>query len=83
MDTSFRSVLERAGDKAGVTQKVTPHYGRNWLITYMAEEGATPAAIGQMLGQTDLKAITEIYMKVRPESVDAVLGRVGSRLGQK
>ena len=80
MDTSFRSVLERAREKAGIRQKITPHYGRNWLITCMCEEGATPAEIGSMLGQTDLKTITEIYMKVRPDNVAKVLGRVQNRI---
>ena len=80
MDTSFRSVLERAGLRAGVSQRVTPHYGRNWLITHLAEEGATPAEIGYLLGQTDLKTITEVYMKARPENMGTVLARVGNRL---
>lgn len=81
-DTSFRSVLQRAGERAGVKKKVTPHYGRNWLITYLAEAGATPVAIGRALGQTDLKTITEIYMKVRSESVDAALGLVADQVNR-
>lgn len=80
MDTSLRSVLDRARKAAGVEQPVTPHYGRNWLIAHLAESGATPAEIGYLLGQTDLKTITEVYMKVRPENVTAVLGRVGMAL---
>ena len=80
MDTSLRSILERACSKAGVTSKITPHYGRNWLITHLAENGATPAEIGQLLGQTDLKTITETYMKARPENLNTIMGRVGNLL---
>lgn len=80
MDTSFRSSLGRARKAAGVETAITPHYGRNWLITHLAEQGATPAEIGEVLGQTDLKTITEIYMKVRAENVSKVMGRVNDSL---
>lgn len=78
MDTSLRNILGRACEAVGLeTNAVTPHYGRNWFITHLAENGATPVEIGQLLGQTDLKTITEVYMKARPENIAAVMGRVG------
>ncbi len=81
MDTSLRSMMERACVKAGFAKKeVTPHYGRNWLITHLAELGATPAEIGYLLGQSDLKTITEIYMKVRPDNLGKVMGRLNGLL---
>ena len=81
MDTSLRNRLERACEAAGFHKKeVTPHYGRNWLITHLAEIGATPAEIGHVLGQEDLKTITEIYMKVRPGNVQEMMDRVNARL---
>ncbi|KAB1502741.1 tyrosine-type recombinase/integrase [Corynebacterium sp. 320] len=76
--TSMRNILARAKDRAGVTAKITPHYGRNWLITHLAQNGATPAEIGQVLGQTDLKTITEVYMKVSPEHTRTVLAKVSA-----
>ena len=65
MDTSFRSVFHRAKDKAGASKEIPPHYGRNWLITRLAEAGATPKEIGAVLGQSDLSIIVGVYMKVR------------------
>lgn len=41
-DTSFRSVLNRAKEKAGVDSRITPHSGRNWLITRLAKQGTAP-----------------------------------------
>ena len=84
MDTSLRSVLERACEAAGYHKKeVTPHYGRNWLITHLAENNATPAEIGYLLGQEDLKTITEIYMKVRPNNARLSMERVNGLLTGK
>lgn len=80
-DTSFRSRLQEAREAAGVQTRITPHIGRNWLITHLAEKGATPAEIGKVLGQKDLRVITEVYMKVRDDNVQTVLGRVNDSLG--
>lgn len=65
MDTSFRSMFNRARDRAGANPEITPHYGRNWLITRLAESGATPKEIGAVLGQEDVSTIVGVYMKVR------------------
>lgn len=80
MDTSFRSMMERARARAGISETITPHYGRNWLITHLAESGATPAEIGHLLGQSDLKTITEIYMKVRPDRAVSMMERINASL---
>lgn len=80
-DTSLRSVLQRALVRAGYPHDVlTLHYGRNWLITHLAQLGATPAEIGYLLGQSDLKTITETYMKVRPDNLGKVMGRLDGEL---
>lgn len=76
LDTSFRSVFIRARKAAGVRDDITPHYGRNWLITALAELGATPAEIGVILGQTDLNTITQDYMKVRESRPEELMRRV-------
>lgn len=59
-DTSYKSILGRAqkrADHKGVT--ITPHYGRNWIITMLAEAGMPIPAIGEFLGQRDLRTITD------------------------
>lgn len=65
-DTSFRSTFGRSREAAEVRDSITPHYGRNYLITLLAERGATPAEIGTILGQEDLTTIVQTYMRVRP-----------------
>lgn len=65
MDTSFRSVLGRAAEAAGVKGRITPHAGRRWLITRLAERGAHLKEIGRLLGQDDMDTISKIYMQVR------------------
>lgn len=67
MDTSYRSIFNQARDKAGAPSEITPHYGRNWLITRLAEAGATPKEIGAILGQEDVSTIVNVYMRVRQQ----------------
>lgn len=82
MDTSHRSVLNRAKERAGLGDVViTPHYGRVWLITVLAEQGMPIPAIGELLGQRDLKTITEIYMRATESRKQSVLDDVNRRLG--
>lgn len=82
-DSKITKKMYRANLDAGHPTEnwITPHYGRNWLITRLAEQGATPQEIGRVLGQKDLKTITEIYMKVREERVGSVMALVGSSIG--
>ncbi|OUJ22368.1 tyrosine-type recombinase/integrase [Corynebacterium kefirresidentii] len=80
-DTSYRSILDRAKTRAGhkgVT--ITPHYGRNWVITTLAEAGMPIPAIGEFLGQRDLRTITEVYMRATDDRKAAVLDAVNATL---
>lgn len=81
-DTSFRSVLERAEIRAGVTTEIDPHCGRNWLITRLAEQGAHLKEIGALLGQEDVTTILDVYMKVRAGRTTDLMGRVSASIGQ-
>lgn len=76
MDTSYRSILNRAEENAGVTTDIDPHCGRNWLITRLAEQGAHLKEIGKILGQTDLETITNVYMKVRAGRAETLMNKV-------
>lgn len=78
MDTNFRNVFNRARELAGAASEITPHYGRNWLITRLAEAGATPAEIGRILGQEDLSTIVNVYMRVRESRPAELMARVSS-----
>ena len=75
-DTSYRSVFNRAKQRAGVTKLITPHYGRNYIITRLAEAGATPKEIGRILGQEDVSTIVGVYMRVRETRPVELMQRV-------
>lgn len=80
-DTSYRSILERAKKRAGYDDvTVTPHYGRNWVITTLAEAGMPIPAIGEFLGQRDLRTITEVYMRATDDRKASVLEAVNATL---
>ena len=80
LDASYRSVLHRAKTRAGITERISPHYGRVWLITTLVEQGMTIPAIGELLGQVDLKTITEIYMRTSNARRQEALQRVSDSL---
>ncbi|MFW9053780.1 tyrosine-type recombinase/integrase [Corynebacterium striatum] len=81
MDTSYRSALARAKDKAGVCDDIDPHCGRNWLITRLAEQGAHLKEIGTLLGQDDVATILDVYMKVRAGRTTSLMEKVNATLG--
>lgn len=83
MDSSFRNVLERARERAGVTSKITPHSGRDWLITRLAEHGAHLKEIGRLLGQQDLDTIMHVYMQVRAGRTESLMEQVNASVGQR
>lgn len=80
LDTTARKVLTAARERAGVDWRLTPHSGRRWLTTFLAERRFTPKAIGQVLGQSDLSTVTEIYMRVNPEYLSSALREAGEGL---
>lgn len=77
MDTTYRSRLATAKKRAGLEHlEISPHYGRVWLITQLVEAGMTIPAIGEILGQRDLKTITEVYMRTSEERKREALDKV-------
>lgn len=78
MDTSYRSVLNRAKERAGVSMEIDPHCGRNWLITRLAEQGAHLKEIGKLLGQDDVATILDVYMKVRAGRTATLMEKVNA-----
>ncbi|MCU9518731.1 tyrosine-type recombinase/integrase [Corynebacterium sp. ES2794-CONJ1] len=82
MDTSFRSILKRAVERAGASPEIKPHNGRNWLITRLAEQGAHLKEIGKLLGQEDVSVILGVYMKVRAGRTDSLMDKVSATIGE-
>ncbi|EPD70087.1 hypothetical protein HMPREF1219_00519 [Corynebacterium pyruviciproducens ATCC BAA-1742] len=72
-DTSYRSVFNRAKALANVHKPLTPHYGRVFLTTQLAENGATPKEIGLLLGQDDVTTITRTYMRARAKRAESIM----------
>lgn len=83
LDTSYRSVLNRAKKEAGTSPRITPHCGRNWLITRLAEQGAHLKEIGTLLGQEDVSTILNVYMKARAERTVEMMDAVNNSLEAK
>lgn len=84
VETSFRSILDRAKTRAGYKDIVlTPHYGRVWMITTLAEAGMQIPEIGAILGQVDLRTITEVYMRASKDHRRKILGNVNNMLESK
>lgn len=79
-DTSYRKTLGDMREQAGITRRVHPHAGRRWIVTRLAEAGATPAEIGQVLGDKDLATITQIYTQVRQGRPRELMDRIGETL---
>lgn len=83
MDTSYRSVLARAVERAGVSPLIKPHSGRRWLVTMLAEHGAHVKEISRILGDEDLEVIMSIYMQVRAERTTELMDIVSSEVVRK
>lgn len=80
MDTSFRSVFNRARDAAGLPDDLHPHVGRDWLTTRLAENGASPKEIGAITGQEDVSTVLNTYMQVRAQRPEDMMRRVAGTL---
>lgn len=82
MDTSYRSVLARAVERAGVSPLIKPHSGRRWLVTTLAEHGAHVKEISRILGDEDLDTIMSIYMQVRAERTTELMDIVSKSVAR-
>lgn len=83
MDTSYRSILTRAEQKARVSTEIDPHCGRNWLITRLAEQGAHLKEIGRLLGQEDVTTILDVYLSVRAGRTTSLMDAVNASIGKE
>ena len=61
--SSIAKIIERAGKKAGITKKVTPHMLRHSFATTLLENGTSLRHIQQLLGHNSIKT-TELYTHV-------------------
>lgn len=81
----FQEDVRHARKQLGIDGRVTPHTGRNWLITKLLEMGVPPNQVGEILGQEDLKTIMHYakMLSTRPrEYIDRLSDSLGTIDGQ-
>jgi integrase/recombinase XerD len=59
--TSFRNIINKAGVKAGIKKRLSPHVLRHSFATHMLERGLNLKRLQMMLGHNSLKT-TSIYL---------------------
>ena len=73
--TSVLNIVKRAGQRAGIAQKVTPHTLRHSFANYLLEHGTDVRYVQELLGHSSLKT-TQIYTQIS----DASLRKITSPL---
>lgn len=65
-DTSYRQIFDAAKRAAGIPEdrRITPHSGRRFLATQLAESGASIKTAGALMGDSDTDTILRVYMQV-------------------
>ena len=81
-DTSYREALGRANKKAGIPEdrRITPHSGRRWFATRLAECGASVKTTGALMGDSDTDTIMGVYMRVDESRLGVAMESVNASL---
>jgi len=69
--TSIQKIVAKAGQQAGVVQKVTPHMLRHSFATHLLEDGVNLRYIQELLGHSNSKT-TEIYTRVATTQLSTI-----------
>lgn len=69
--TSIVKIVRRAGERAGIKQRVTPHMLRHSFATHLLEQGIDIRYIQTILGH-ESSVTTEIYTHVSKKSLAAI-----------
>ncbi|MBD8030285.1 tyrosine-type recombinase/integrase [Corynebacterium gallinarum] len=72
-DTAFRSTFNGMLKRAGITRRLHPHAGRRFIVSALLEQGYEPTAVGQIIGDKDLKVVLEIYAQVRDGRTEEIM----------
>ena len=70
--TSIVKIVRRAGEQAGIEQRVTPHMLRHSFATHLLEQGIDIRYIQTLLGH-ESRLTTEIYTHVSKKSLAAII----------
>ena len=66
--TSVPSIVKRAAQRAGISQKVTPHTLRHSFATHLLEHGTDVRYVQDLLRHSSLKT-TQIYNQISDSSL--------------
>lgn len=69
--SSVGAIVKRAGNRAGIRQRVTPHMLRHSFATHLLEDGIDLRYIQHLLGHSQSKT-TEIYTRVATNKLKSI-----------
>lgn len=64
---TFQRSVKRAGEKAGLTKKVTPHVFRHSFATHLLQSGTDPKAVQKLMGHRTLETTLSYLHAIRNE----------------
>ena len=71
-------IMKEYADKAGLSQKLTPHILRNSFAVHMVQNGADLKSLQELLGHEDISA-TQIYLSVTKNRIKDVYDKTHPR----
>ncbi len=71
LESGLQKAVKVAGDRAGITKRVSTHIFRHSFATHLLEDGVNIRIVQELMGHADVKT-TEIYTHVMEKDIQAV-----------
>jgi site-specific recombinase XerD len=72
LESGLQKAAKVAGDRAGITKRISCHTFRHSFATHLLENGVYIQVVQELMGHADVKT-TEIYTHVMEKDVSAVV----------